>query len=112
MGPGATHEDLVRPGLQTSISSGVSRSTRRAPGDIEPNGNCHETSSHLIPLQWASPRAVHDTPRIALVPVIKLLSLSSKLHASTPHSVTPGGPCPPHVHSDSWVPIRFPLGSA
>lgn len=40
MGVGATHEDLVLPGLQASISSGVSRSTRRVPGDIEPNGSC------------------------------------------------------------------------
>lgn len=88
MGLGATHEDLILPGLQASISSGVSRSTRRAPGDIEPNGSCHEHSSRVIPLQWASPSAVHDTPRIALVPVIKLLSLSSKHHASAPRSVT------------------------
>lgn len=104
----ATHEDLVGlPRLQACVSSGVLGSTRKAPGNIELSVSCPEHSSHIILLKRASPSAVHATPRIALVPVIKLLSLSSKLRPSTPGSMTPGGllttPFP------LWVPIRLCL---
>lgn len=111
-GARVTHEDLVDlPRLQACVSSGVLRSIWRAPRDIELNVSCPEHSSHIILLKWASPSAVHATPRIDLVPVIKLLSLSSKFHPSTPGSVIPGGGLyQPHFCSET--PTRFLLGSA
>ena len=64
IGPGTTHEDLTGlPRPRTCISSGVSRSTRRAPGGEEPSVSCPEHSSGLVLPKWASPGGVHATPK-------------------------------------------------
>ena len=77
-GPRTTHEDLTGlPRLRACISSGVSRSTRSAPGDGKPKYiGCPEHSSHLILLKWHHQVTGHATPRIAPLPVIWLLCLS------------------------------------
>lgn len=64
MGPGTTHEDLTGlPRLRACVSSGVSRSTRRAPGDEELSVSCPEHSSDIIRPKWASRSIVHATPK-------------------------------------------------
>lgn len=60
-GPGATHEDLTGL-LRVGDSSGVSRSTRRVPGDEELNVSSPEHSSDIFWPKWASRRVVHATP--------------------------------------------------